>query len=104
MRKLAERSGKATKEIANLINTIQQLTSRAVGAMELGTQEVETGSSLADGAGEALNQILETIRQANQQIMSISEATKEISAGSDEVVKAIDNVAAKAPLNGAFTC
>jgi len=103
VRKLAERSGKATKEIANLINTIQQLTNRAVSAMEQGTKEVEAGSTLADGAGEALKQILDTIRQANEQIQTINAATQQISANSGEVVKAIDNVAAITEENTAAT-
>ena len=103
VRKLAERSGKATKEIATLINSIQEVTSRAVSAMELGTKEVEKGSSLADGAGVALKQILDTIRKANEQIQSISASTRQISAYSNEVVSAIDNIAAITEENSAAT-
>jgi methyl-accepting chemotaxis protein len=51
VRKLAERSSKATKEIAELITNIQKLTAGAVKAMEEGTGEVEQGVSLAVDAG-----------------------------------------------------
>lgn len=103
VRKLAERSGKATKEIASLINSIQGVTGRAVSAMELGTKEVEQGSTLADGAGVALKQILDTIRQANEQIQSISAATEQIADYSTDVVTSVDNVAAITEENTAAT-
>ena len=44
VRKLAERSGSATKEIAKLISTVQQQTDEAVRAMERGTQEEVAGT------------------------------------------------------------
>ncbi len=94
VRKLAERSGKATKEIENLIINIQNLTAGAVQAMEQGTSEVEQGSSLAFDAGNALKEILSTVEQTYQQVQNISAAAEEISASSQEVVKAIDNVSA----------
>lgn len=93
VRKLAERSGKATKEIANLITNIQKGTEKAVLAMEVGTQEVEKGSNLAKDAGTAFEQILASIQQSVKQIEGIASAAEELINGSHEVVKAIDNVA-----------
>jgi methyl-accepting chemotaxis protein len=86
VRKLAERSGKATKEITILINTIQQLTERAVNGMEQGTQEVESGSKLADAAGEALSKILTTVKTVIQQIEYISSNTQNVSNSGTRVV------------------
>ncbi|MDA8235619.1 MAG: methyl-accepting chemotaxis protein [Clostridia bacterium] len=103
VRKLAERSGKATKEIATLINNIQKGTLVAVEAMEIGTKEVEQGAQLADDAGIALRKILTTITEANDQIQSISAAIEQVSASSAEVVKAVDNVAAITEENTAAT-
>lgn len=94
VRKLAERSGKATKEIADLITTIQFLTSGAVAGMEQGTGEVEQGVSLALDAGNALKEIIQTVEETYMQINNISAAVEEISASSEEVVKAIHNVSA----------
>lgn len=103
VRKLAERSGKATKEIASLIDSIQKGTKNAVEAMEIGTREVEQGSVLADGAGAALKEIVTTIRAANEQTASITAATEQILASSTAVAKAIDNVAAITEENTAAT-
>lgn len=72
VRKLAERSGKATKEIANLIISIQKGTDNAVSAMEKGISEVENGSRFAHDAGQALKEILVTVERANQQVQIIS--------------------------------
>ncbi|MHB8170074.1 MAG: methyl-accepting chemotaxis protein [Thermincolia bacterium] len=103
VRKLAERSGKATKEIANLIINIQKGTTNAVQAMEIGTKEVEKGVVLADNAGVALQEIRTTVQETNDQILSITAATEEISASSSEVVMSIDNVAAITQQNTAAT-
>ncbi len=55
--RLAERSNKATNEIATLIKTIQGETAEAISAMEQSTQEVVSGSKLAKEAGDALSEI-----------------------------------------------
>jgi len=103
VRKLAERSGKATKEIAELITNIQRLTEAAVISMEEGTGEVEKGAGLALDAGNALKEILETVAETYTQVQSISAAAQQISAGSQEVVRAIDNVSAITEENTAAT-
>jgi methyl-accepting chemotaxis protein len=94
VRKLAERSSKATKEIADLITNIQHGTDNAVKAMEIGTGEVEVGAQLAHDAGLALEAIVQQVNQAVNQIESISAASEEMAASSTEVIKAIDNVSA----------
>src|SRR5918999_1637693 len=58
VRKLAERSQRETKAIADLIRDVQAGTREAVQAMELGAQKVEDGSARADQAGAALDEIL----------------------------------------------
>jgi len=103
VRKLAERSGKATKEIAELIITIQKGTQNAVSAMEIGITEVEKGSEFANDAGQALKEILTTVNRANEQVQNISLAIQAISADSTEVVAAIDNVASITEENTAAT-
>ena len=93
VRKLAERSGKATKEIAELITTIQKGTEKAVQAMEKDTQEVEIGSKLAHDAAQALAEIISMINKATEQIHKISGAADILSEGSTKAVEAIDSVA-----------
>lgn len=93
VRKLAERSGGATKEIADLISTIQAGIGNAIKAMEEGTKEVEKGSQLADQAGVALQEIDQTIELANRQVLTITEVSDKISGEFRDVAKAMENVA-----------
>jgi methyl-accepting chemotaxis protein len=64
VRKLAEHSRSATKDIAALIKAIQAETNEAVVVMEDGTKEVEGGAQLADQAGRALDAISSVVRQS----------------------------------------
>ncbi|HEX5733058.1 MAG TPA: methyl-accepting chemotaxis protein [Blastocatellia bacterium] len=86
IRKLAERSGRATKDIGNLIKSIQKETLEALAAMENGMKEVEGGSTLAGRASRALNDISLAVRES-------SELIEEISAASDEQAKVTRNLA-----------
>lgn len=103
VRKLAERAGKSTKEIARLVVNIQRGTAVAVEAMEIGIREVEAGKSLADDAGVALKEILQMVDISNEQVQDISAAAEELSASSMEVVKAVNNMAAITQENTAAT-
>ena len=103
VRKLAERSGSATKEIANLITTIQKETNGAIEAMNLGTVEVEKGVNLADNAGQALLKIITTTQSSVSQIREISSATEALSQQTGKVVISIDSVAAISEQNSAAT-
>ncbi len=103
VRKLAERSGKATKEIAELIINIQKGTGKAVDAMEHGTKEVEEGVRLAHDAGTALEEIMQTVEMTLSQIQLISGTAQRMSESSMSVVTAIDNVAAITEQNSAST-
>ena len=86
IRKLAERSGRATKDIGSLIKLIQKETMEALTAMENGMKEVEGGSLLAGKASCALRDISTAVRES-------SELIEEISAASDEQAKVTRNLA-----------
>lgn len=103
VRKLAERSSKATKEIAVLITSIQNLTTSAVSAMEEGTSQVEEGAKLAFDAGQALKDIMQTVHDTYHQVQNISAAAEQMSASSQEVVRAVENVSAITEENTAAT-
>ncbi len=90
VRKLAERSSLATKEIGGLIQGIQQTVGEAVIAMSESTQEVETGVARANEAGKALEAILNVSDTVFQQAEQAAAATEEMSAASGELVSAID--------------
>ncbi len=103
VRKLAERSSKATKEIADLINSIRKDTEVAVKAMEHGTKEVGEGVQLAHDAGAALAEIMQVVGKTYEQVQTISSAAREMADSSSSVVTAIDNVAAITQQNTAST-
>jgi PAS domain S-box-containing protein len=86
IRKLAERSARATKDVGGLIKSIQNETSEALTAMEVGMKEVRGGSQLASQASRALQDISLAVRQS-------SELIEEISAASEEQARVTSNVA-----------
>ena len=102
VRKLAERTSQATRQIADMIATIQADTRAAVAAMERGTHEVEESIRLADQAGQALARIVEGVQQAIDTVTQIAAATEEQSTTSEEIsrnVETISSLAAEAARN-----
>ena len=103
VRKLAERAGAATKEIATLIRGIQQTVTDAVAAMKEGTQEVELGTQRANEAGQVLTTILKAAEAVNQQAEAAYTATQQMGALSNNLVSATDSVSAVVEENTAST-
>jgi twitching motility protein PilJ len=89
VRKLAEHSRNATKDIAALIKAIQAETNDAVVVMEEGTKEVEIGAKLADSAGRALDAISTVVRQSAELVQEISLASKQQVRGTEGVANAM---------------
>jgi twitching motility protein PilJ len=89
VRKLAEHSRSATKDIAALIKAIQAETNEAVVVMEEGTREVEVGTGLADQAGKALEAISSVVRQSAELVQEISLASKQQVRGTEGVANAM---------------
>src|SRR5579883_931444 len=89
VRKLAEHSRSATKDIAALIKAIQAETNEAVVVMEEGTKEVESGATLADQAGRALDAISNVVRQSAELVQEISLASKQQVRGTEGVANAM---------------
>ncbi len=89
VRKLAEHSRAATKDIAALIKAIQAETNEAVVVMEEGTKEVESGAVLADQAGKALEAISSVVRQSAELVQEISMASKQQVRGTEGVANAM---------------
>ncbi|MBX3043027.1 MAG: PAS domain-containing protein [Candidatus Kapabacteria bacterium] len=87
VRKLAERTTEATKQIAKMIKGIQHETEQAVIAMNKGTVEVQSGIELADLAGESLKQILTSTHEVLDMVNQIAAASEEQSATSEQISK-----------------
>jgi methyl-accepting chemotaxis protein len=93
VRKLAERSSRATKEIATLIAEVQSETGAAVKAMQAGAAEVETGAHLADVAGAALEEIGASVQATRTATGRITAAVRAMGDASAGVVGASDAIA-----------
>ena len=77
VRKLAERSTAATKEIAELIRVIQRESSQAVGSTRQGEVAISEGARLAQAAGDALGEIVTSVESATTLMRQIALATSE---------------------------
>ncbi len=103
VRKLAEKSALATKEIAGLIRGIQTTITEAVQAMDEGAVEVEAGVTRANQSGQVLTEILQVVQQVSQQVEEISSAAQAMEAASGEMVAANETVSAVVEENTAAT-
>jgi methyl-accepting chemotaxis protein len=92
VRKLAERAGRATKDITSLIKGIQVETSEAVTVMEEGTREVEEGTKLADQAGAALREIEQIVKQTSTLVTDITKAAADQVKVSEGVASSMDSI------------
>jgi len=103
VRKLAERTATATKEIAELIANVQKGVEQANQVMAGGSLAVEEGFGLATQAGEALQQIMKSATEVDSQIDQISTSARQVSTTVGELVKIIDNVGSVTEQNTAAT-
>ncbi|MBD1210352.1 MAG: HAMP domain-containing protein [Ignavibacteria bacterium] len=94
VRKLAERTQKATKEIGTTIRVIQSDTTEAVRAMHEGTREMERGKTSAAQAAEALERIINRTSNVAEIISSMADSSKEQTATSGNIVKNVENISA----------
>jgi len=103
VRKLAERSSQATKEIGTLITGIQKTVGEAVKAMEESSREVEAGVTSANKAGSALSDILEAAHIVNNLANQAGIAAEGMNRASGELVSSVDSVSAVVEENTAAT-
>jgi methyl-accepting chemotaxis protein len=92
VRKLAERTTKATKEIAVMIKQIQNDTGGAVDSMNKGTEEVEKGKLLAEEAGKSLKEIILGVEQVVDMSMQVAAASEEQSSAAEQISKNIEAI------------
>jgi methyl-accepting chemotaxis protein len=94
VRKLAEKSAAATKEISAIIATVQASAQRAAEAMDVAMHKVHDGSSLAQHSGEALDQLLESAKSTQRQTGEMADANGTVALVMDDLTTAIDRVSA----------
>lgn len=92
VRKLAERTSSATEEVATSINAIRQETVAAVKRMKEGKTRVDEGVCMADQAGEALREIVNSSSEVASGIRSIAATAEEQSAASADITQTIESI------------
>jgi methyl-accepting chemotaxis protein len=93
VRKLAERTTRATKEIADMIGTIQRETQAAVKAMGQGTSRVQQGVAAATEAGAALGRIIERAGKAAERSAQIAIAANEQAKTAESINDNVNQIA-----------
>ncbi len=92
VRKLAEKTMNATKEVGDAIQGIQQGTRMNVGNMEEVARTVVDATKLATQSGQSLQEIVDLVENASDQVRSIATAAEEQSAASEEINRSIEEV------------
>lgn len=92
VRKLAERTSKATGEITGMIKSIQSDTGQAVNSMQKGLHEVRSGQDLVDKAGGSLNEIMSMSQRVMDMIVQISRNAEQQSVAAEEINRSIENI------------
>ena len=90
---LAERTGSSTKEIAELVKTVQTESKNAIDVMSKGVEDVEEGVRLGHNAEDALRNIVDSAKRSTLMIKAIAQATVEQAKGSKQVTNAIIRIA-----------
>jgi len=93
VRKLAERTAKATSEIGGMIGSIQSEVGNAVQAMDDTTKKVENGLKYSRDAGEQLNAIVSSVNTLQGMVQQIATATEEMSTTSEAISGDIQEIA-----------
>ncbi|MCP5062107.1 MAG: PAS domain-containing protein [Ignavibacteriae bacterium] len=98
VRKLSERTSGATQEIANMIEHIQSDTQYAVTSINEGNEEVQKGKELAQKAGSAILDIVNTTNKVVDEITQVAKASEGQVATSEQIsqnIEMINNVASE---------
>lgn len=93
VRKLAERTAKATSEISGMIGAIQNEVDDAVVSMDEATKKVGSGVRNVTMAGVSLNNIVQSVNGLQAMIQQIASATEQMSTVSETISADIDTIA-----------
>ncbi len=85
VRKLAERTAKATSEIGSMIGAIQDEVQKSVTSMDEVSRMVGTGVEFSTQTGEALQKIVSSVSELQMMVQQIASATEEMSATSEHI-------------------
>lgn len=92
VRKLAEKTMAATKDVAEAIEAIQTVARQNMESMDSASTAVHEANHLAGQSGEALSSIVELVQGTTQQVSSIATAAEQQSASSEEIMTSVNEV------------
>ncbi|GFK93658.1 Methyl-accepting chemotaxis protein McpQ [Fundidesulfovibrio magnetotacticus] len=92
VRKLAEKTMTATKDVGDAIRDIQQGAKKNQDNTEQAVHAIEEATGLAAQSGEALAEIVRLVELAADQVRSIATASEQQSAASEEINRSIEDV------------
>ncbi|NCC23689.1 MAG: DUF3365 domain-containing protein [Deltaproteobacteria bacterium] len=92
VRKLAEKTMQATKEVGTAIQNIQQGAAVNVQNVDEAVKAVESANALAKSSGEALRRIVGLSIHTADEVRSIATAAEEQSAASEEINRAVEDI------------
>ncbi len=101
VRRLAERSADATREIRGIINQILERTELTTQAMQASQNEVRQGVQLATATGASIEQILNAIQQVNEQVQRTVQELANIQQSAHSAMHEIEQIAAIAEQSSA---
>ena len=90
VRKLAEQSAGAAKEIGEMILATQEESKKALESMTLGVQDVEAGTEVVSRTGITFGEILNDVKGTGKQVEETASSAQELSAGSEEMAASIE--------------
>ncbi|MEF2230351.1 MAG: bacteriohemerythrin [Pseudodesulfovibrio sp.] len=92
VRKLAEKTMDATKEVGKVIISIQDSARENVRAVEAAAQDITRSTEAAGEAGRFMEEIVAIVEETAGQVDSIATASEEQSATSEEINRAVSDV------------
>jgi methyl-accepting chemotaxis protein len=92
VRKLAERTTKATKEIAETIKSIQKEAKEADLSMAQAKVAVKNGEQLTEGVGVVLSKIFDSTNSVAEEINQLAAASEEQSATAEQISKNLETI------------
>jgi methyl-accepting chemotaxis protein len=99
VRKLAEQSGEAAKQIDGFIRTIRREVQDTVESMQQGRDTVREGSHLISESGEVFDHILDLVKTVSLQVKETSIAMSEMATGTNSTVSSVSHIVETAEAN-----
>lgn len=92
VRKLAEKTMNATKEVGEVISSIQSGARENILSVETASGYIERATDLASQSGVALKKIVDLVIRTSDQVRSIATAAEQQSASSEEINRAVEDI------------